>query len=307
MLRIGSIVWGVRDVQAAVRFWTRALGYRPRYEPDGDWVLLEPATGTGVQLALQEVKADSASRRRHHLDLYAFDQATEVARLEALGAARVDWRYEDGADYVVMSDPDGNLFCVIEAGEAALDPLARSNANGAGNPPRPAPQQVHPAPLVGDIPAGDAFAYRGARALAILHEHHLREFVPVWREARARGVPLPETADEDYASFEALLLHVLRAAGRYLTWLCRNLGLEDPGVREAPAVDRIAEEADQFLEHVLERWRLPLRALPESRFENRAYTSNWGAPMTVESMLEHAVMHPIRHTFQLRELMARGG
>ncbi|HET8986696.1 MAG TPA: VOC family protein [Trueperaceae bacterium] len=301
MLRIGSIVWGVRDVPAAVRFWTRALGYRPRYEPEGDWVLLEPATGWGVQLALQEVKADSASRRRHHLDLYAVDQATEVARLEALGATRVDWRYEDDADYVVMSDPDGNLFCVIEAGDAALDPLTRLMATGAVTP-------LHsPAQVAGETPPSDAFEYRGARALAILHENHLREFMPIWRAARASGVPLPKSTDENYASYEALLRHVLRAAGRYLTWMCKNLGLEDPKVSEAPPVERIAAEADDYLEHVVERWRLPLRRLPESRFEDESYTSNWGVPMTIESMLEHAVMHPIRHAFQLRELLARRG
>jgi hypothetical protein len=311
MLRIGSIVWGVRDVPAAVRFWTLALDYRPRYEPDGDWVLLEPATGSGVQLALQKVTADSASRRRHHLDLYAFDQATEVARLESLGAKRVQWRYEEDADYVVMADPDGNFFCVIEAGEAALDPLTRLVV--PGQPParshaapdeQLAPPGV-PAALVGELPTADAFAYRGARALTILHEQHLREFVPVWRSARASGIPLPESTDEDYASYETLLRHVLRAAGRYLTWMCKNLGLEDPHVREAPALDRIAAEADVYLEHLVERWRLPLRRLPESRFDDQTYTSNWGVPMTIESMLEHAVMHPIRHTFQLRELLAR--
>src|SRR5690606_22367092 len=65
MLRIGSIVWGVRDVAAGVRFWTQALNYRPRNESEGDWVLLEPVSGVGVQLALQEVKAEASSRRRH--------------------------------------------------------------------------------------------------------------------------------------------------------------------------------------------------------------------------------------------------
>lgn len=103
-----------------VRFWTQALNYRPRDESDGDWVMLKPITGSGVQLALQEVKPEASARRRHHLDLYAFDQQAEVARLEALGATRVEWRYEPDADYVVMADPDGNLFCVINAGEAAL-------------------------------------------------------------------------------------------------------------------------------------------------------------------------------------------
>ncbi len=114
MLRIGSIVWGVRDVRRAVQFWTDALGYVPREEPEDDWAVLVPGGGPGVQLALKRVTSEASTHRRHHLDLYAPDAHAEVARLLALGATRVDWRYEDGADYVVLADPDGNRFCVVE-------------------------------------------------------------------------------------------------------------------------------------------------------------------------------------------------
>ena len=52
-----------------------------------------------------------------HLDLYAHDQVAEVERLVGLGARRVtDWPYPDEEhDYVVLEDPDGNRFCVIDA------------------------------------------------------------------------------------------------------------------------------------------------------------------------------------------------
>jgi hypothetical protein len=46
--------------------------------------------------------------------LYATDRKAEVERLLSLGAQRVDWRYPSDADYVVLADPDGNTFCVIE-------------------------------------------------------------------------------------------------------------------------------------------------------------------------------------------------
>lgn len=114
MLRIGSIVWGVRDVPRAIEFWCAALNYRPRDELEDDWAVLIPTEGNGVQLALKRVA--SAQARRHHLDLYAHDQAAEVERLLALGVTRVDWQYEEGADYVVLADPDGNRFCVVERG-----------------------------------------------------------------------------------------------------------------------------------------------------------------------------------------------
>lgn len=112
MLKIGSIVWGVRDVPRATEFWTRALDYRVRKNPDETWAILVPREGPGVQLALNLVGSDKP--KRHHLDLYAGDQAAEVERLLGLGATRVDWRYPEEADYVVLADPDGNRFCVVQ-------------------------------------------------------------------------------------------------------------------------------------------------------------------------------------------------
>lgn len=112
MLRIGSIVWGVRDLPRAKAFWTAALNYQLRDEPDDDWAVLIPKEGFGVQLALSLVSSDKA--RRHHLDLYADDGAAEVERLLALGATRAAWNYPPEADFVVLTDPDGNNFCVVQ-------------------------------------------------------------------------------------------------------------------------------------------------------------------------------------------------
>lgn len=113
MLSIGSIVWGVRDVPRAIRFWCDALAYRPLREPSADWAILVPREGPGPQLAISLVSSDAASHQRHHLDLYASDQKAEVERLLSLGARKVDWRYPEGADYIVLADPDGNTFCVV--------------------------------------------------------------------------------------------------------------------------------------------------------------------------------------------------
>ena len=112
MLTIGSIVWGTTDVPRSMEFWTAALDYEPKREPEEDWAILVPRSGQGPQLALDKVGSDHA--RRHHLDLYADDQAAEVERLVGLGASRVDWDYPEGADYVVLADPDGSAFCVVQ-------------------------------------------------------------------------------------------------------------------------------------------------------------------------------------------------
>lgn len=114
MLSIGSIVWGASDVDRAVAFWTGALDYVQREAGDETWRVLVPREGPGTQLAI--ARAASPRPRRHHLDLYADDQAAETDRLVALGATRHDtWRYEDDADYVVLRDTEGNSFCVVQS------------------------------------------------------------------------------------------------------------------------------------------------------------------------------------------------
>ncbi|MFJ6016619.1 VOC family protein [Streptomyces sp. NPDC092952] len=118
MLRVGSVVLGVSDVRRAAAFWTEALGYVPREEAADDWVVLVPADGPGVQVALGLSESPVQEHPRVHLDLYAADaadQAAEVERLVSLGARHVDWDlYPDDPDFVVLADPDGNRFCVID-------------------------------------------------------------------------------------------------------------------------------------------------------------------------------------------------
>jgi catechol 2,3-dioxygenase-like lactoylglutathione lyase family enzyme len=117
MLKLGSVVWGVRDVPEAIRFWCETLNYEPLYEPAGDWAILVPREGPGPRISIKLVTSDPLPRQRHHLDLYASDQSGEVERLIGLGAQRVEWTYEDDPDYVVLADPDGNQFCVVDASE----------------------------------------------------------------------------------------------------------------------------------------------------------------------------------------------
>lgn len=112
MLQIGAIVWGVLDVQRAITFWSQALDYELKYPAEKDWAILVPRSGQGVQLSLNRVTSPAA--RRHHLDLFTEDIEQDIRRLEALGATHKAWNYEEGSDYVVMQDPEGNPFCLIQ-------------------------------------------------------------------------------------------------------------------------------------------------------------------------------------------------
>lgn len=112
MLSIGSIVWGVKDVHRAVEFWSAALKYQLKYPATDDWAILIPKSGEGIQLSINRISSPKA--KRHHIDLFTDNQQEEVARLISLGATRKEWNYEPDADYVVLNDPDGNPFCVIQ-------------------------------------------------------------------------------------------------------------------------------------------------------------------------------------------------
>ena len=116
MIRIGSIVLRVDDLQRQAAFWQAALGYERRREADNDdFVLLGASDGVGPNLSLDRVRSTLQIPPRLHLDLYTEDQAGEVERLLALGATAVHWdKRPPDADYVILADPEGNRFCVVD-------------------------------------------------------------------------------------------------------------------------------------------------------------------------------------------------
>jgi predicted enzyme related to lactoylglutathione lyase len=119
MIRVGSIVIRVDDLQRQTEFWAAALDYVPREDPSegGDFVLMRPRNGVGPNVSLDMAHSKLHIPPRIHLDLYAEDQAAEVKRLIGLGATEVHWdKRPPDADYIIMADPEGNRFCVVDAG-----------------------------------------------------------------------------------------------------------------------------------------------------------------------------------------------
>lgn len=148
-----------------------------------------------------------------------------------------------------------------------------------------------------------AYRYGGARTLVSLHGQYLQTCVEAWRRAKASDLVLPETDDPSYVSLETLVEHVLSSARHYMRWMCRKLELPDPEVRSTPGLDTIEAEAERYLDHLIDRWRLPLSAVEEERFNKPEYPSAWGTKYCVDAMLEHALVHPILHRVQLEELL----
>jgi catechol 2,3-dioxygenase-like lactoylglutathione lyase family enzyme len=118
-IRLGSTVINCADLELMTGFWTRALHLAPSPTAgDGFRVLRD---GHGRRLSLQLARTPVTARDQMHLDLYTDDQAAEVDRLTGLGARFVRHNQDPDDDYVVMTDPEGNEFCVCVVDGAVLD------------------------------------------------------------------------------------------------------------------------------------------------------------------------------------------
>lgn len=122
VLRLGFPVIGVTDLDRAISFWTAALPLSASEEwARPTWRNLVAADGTRT-LALMTSASPPEPRPRVHLDLFVDsteEQDAEVDRLLGLGATRPEWdAYPADPDFVVLADPDGNLFCVVDLSRA---------------------------------------------------------------------------------------------------------------------------------------------------------------------------------------------
>jgi hypothetical protein len=116
-LRIQCLCIDSADPARIASFWETALGWRRTWDEENQ-VCLEPPAGSAEDgivpdLLFLKVPQGKIVKNRLHLDLRPADQSAEVARLEALGARRISVGQGD-LSWVVMADPDGNEFDVLQ-------------------------------------------------------------------------------------------------------------------------------------------------------------------------------------------------
>ncbi|HUS67122.1 MAG TPA: VOC family protein [Kofleriaceae bacterium] len=102
------------DPDEAARFWGAALGkpVKPTSPDDGDYRGIGDSNDP-VMVLVQKVPHES----RVHIDIESDDVEAEVARLEALGARRL----EKVRTWWVMEAPTGQRFCVVRPQRGPLD------------------------------------------------------------------------------------------------------------------------------------------------------------------------------------------
>jgi hypothetical protein len=115
-LRIGSVVIDCINFDEMLTFWQQALHYVPREPAKDGWVVLRDPDGRNVNVSLNQVSVSEKLMGRNwlHFDLYTNEQQGEVERLLKLGAIRHPQTYEPDDDFIVLEDPDGNLFCAVD-------------------------------------------------------------------------------------------------------------------------------------------------------------------------------------------------
>jgi uncharacterized damage-inducible protein DinB len=148
------------------------------------------------------------------------------------------------------------------------------------------------------------FQSRAVRSLVELHEREIRSFLELWKRFVAADLPLPEAhGDASYESRERLSGHVVMAARGYLTrigeWVARPVTDVDATQDAHEVTARIAE----FSDHVLAAYRRHLAAITDQELDQQIHRTRWGELMSVENLLEHAVVHPMRHRIQLERLL----
>jgi uncharacterized damage-inducible protein DinB len=150
------------------------------------------------------------------------------------------------------------------------------------------------------------FKSRAVMSLVELHEQEWRRFWETWDRFVAAGAPMPDArGDADYQSPGHLVGHVARAARNYLTWIGDQLGRPVKDVDLEMDSLKIAARAKEFVAEVLTAWRRHLPAVEDAELEPATYKSRWGVLFTIEAMLEHAVVHPMRHRIQLERILAK--
>jgi hypothetical protein len=124
-LRLQCITVDCANPALLAEFWSQALGWPIGVGGDeiGVWIereLDDPRKTGFPDILFLKVPDDKVVKNRLHLDLRPDNQEEEVARLESLGAKRIEIGQSDYSEttWVVMADPEGNEFCVLRAATA---------------------------------------------------------------------------------------------------------------------------------------------------------------------------------------------
>lgn len=116
-----ALCFDANDTLRLARFWAGVLGWEMVDSHDG--IALLPSDDTGFSIGFQPTQGQKTGQNHVHLHLTSTsldDQQSTVARALELGGRHLDVGQLPEEEHVVLADPEGNEFCVIEAGNSYL-------------------------------------------------------------------------------------------------------------------------------------------------------------------------------------------
>lgn len=113
-LGIETITVDCTDPSRVSAFWAGLLGYQvvPNHT---DSIQTADPTGVGPRILFTHAGSAKRDKNRLHLDLRPDDQPAAVERALALGASQVDIGQSRDESWVVLADPEGNEFCILQS------------------------------------------------------------------------------------------------------------------------------------------------------------------------------------------------
>ncbi len=113
-----ALCWNASDPPRLAGFWGDLLGWESAADAE-DGVALLPNDDTGFRIRFLPTREPEAGQNQLHFHLTSTslqDQRQTVARAVGLGGRHIDIGQRPGEGHVVLADPEGNVFCVIEPG-----------------------------------------------------------------------------------------------------------------------------------------------------------------------------------------------
>jgi predicted enzyme related to lactoylglutathione lyase len=112
-LDMATVTIDTANPRQLAEFWLKALDLQVAFDAEGEFMLLRSSSKpTQTAIGLQKVPEPKAGKNRVHIDFSTDDRAAEVARLVALGAEEGATHEMPGLTWTVLTDPDGNEFCI---------------------------------------------------------------------------------------------------------------------------------------------------------------------------------------------------
>ena len=130
-LQLNALAFDANDPQNLAGFWTPALRWtvaNDASDTDTDAVRVTSTDGTRFDVVVRESPGTKREKNRIHIDLTtttADDQSGTVEHLLALGGRHVDIGQGPDETHVVLADPEGNEFCVIDPDNQFLSTCGR--------------------------------------------------------------------------------------------------------------------------------------------------------------------------------------